>query len=90
MLATVEKAGEQQPTRGTAAATEVDFNRERADSKVWELFSNISGALKCIYLNGFIFLHVKSKRCIKKSKPGKILMRRAWKIGVQNYDHYFI
>ena len=37
MLATVEKAGEQQPTRGTAAATEVDFNREvreRADSKV--------------------------------------------------------
>lgn len=41
MLATVEKAGEQQPTRGTAAATEVDFNRERADSKVWELFTAV-------------------------------------------------
>ena len=41
MLATVEKASEQQPTRGTAAATEVDFNRERADSKVWELFTAV-------------------------------------------------
>lgn len=50
MLATVEKAGEQQSTRGTAAATEVDFNRVRADSKVWELFTAVSLGRWYVYI----------------------------------------